>query len=364
MSERSNLLRSVAITGVICSTVCLGTFLSTSAKAATISTVTLGNETSVASSTTVNGITYQGYSRSITSFASGGNNWNVNSAMDTTLTLQRSGSTAVPDRNKQVVWERCSTATNCTNNTVRGTQPTTTQAALAQNNIYLGTDNFLTNTGNGAGNQSDVERADFVFSNGYYANSNVGVTVFERGANTAHDVFAIAAITGFDTSSNPIYSSLNRIVSGWGATDLLTSSSDYKDYLVLNNNATGPFARTNINNQTIGGELILLTDLVAADTPVYGYSLFAGDTYSAFINNTCTIAQLSNTTNTNCYANTTVEANGGIDLLSVNIGVSARAGTIPTTVPTTVPEPLSIVGTILSGIAAVGIRKRLKAISH
>ena len=181
------------------------------------------------------------------------------------------------------------------------------------------------------------------------------MTVFDRGAIGAHDSFAIAAITGFDASSNPIYGSLKSYALGWGATDLLTSS-DYKDYRVLNN-GTGQFSQTSNGTQTIGGELILLTDLAAANTAVLGYSLFAQDTFNAVANSTCTIAQLSNIANTNCYPNTTAEINGGIDLLAVNIGVSTQAGTNPAQIP----EPLSIVGTILGGIAAIGIRKRLKA---
>ncbi|WP_310488344.1 hypothetical protein, partial [Chamaesiphon sp. VAR_69_metabat_338] len=127
MSEKSNLLRAVTITGVICSTVSFGTFLSSSAKAATIGSITLDSETSVAGSTTVNGVTYQGYSRSITAFTSGGTNWDVNPVMDTIFTVRRSGNApAATDTNKQVVWERCSTTANCSSNIVRGTQPTTT----------------------------------------------------------------------------------------------------------------------------------------------------------------------------------------------------------------------------------------------
>jgi hypothetical protein len=364
MSKKFNLLRVVTITSVICSTVSFSTLLSSSAKAATISGITLGPETSVASSTTVNNVTYQGYSKSITSFASGGNNWNiVNPSVDTTLTVQRSGNTGI-DSNKQIIWERCTTSANCTypsaSNTLRGTLPTTTQAALTQNNIYLGTDNFFANTGNGAGNQSDVERVDFVFSTGYYAASNVGITVFDRGVTTVHDAFSIAAITGFDASGKPTYSSLKSYAQGWGATDLLTGT-EYTNNATVNNgnNGASPFAVTASGAQNIGGELVLLTDLVSANTPVYGYSLFAQDTFNAVTATNCTLAQLSNVANTNCYANTTLEVNGGIDLVAANMGVTVRSGTSATKIP----EPLSIVGTVLGGIASIGIRKRIKAIS-
>lgn len=356
--------------GVICLTASLGIFLPSTVKAATISSITLGTETSVSASTTINSVTYQGFSRSITSFVSGANTWNsINLSVDTTVTLQRSGSApATADNNKQVVWARCSTTANCTSNTVRGTVPTTTAAALTQNNIYLGTDNLFTNQDNNSRNQSDVERADFVLSQGYNATSDVGVTVFERGVSNVHDAFAIAEITGFDASNNPIYGNLLGYTRGsWGTSDLLNAANgDYLDTKVLNNE-TGQFAVTSSLNQNIGGELILLTQLVAPNTPVYGYSLFAYDTFSAVSNSTCSIAQLSSVTNTNCYTYSTTDTGagtaangGGIDLLAVNLGLTARAGTTPQPAPEVVPEPLSIIGTILGGIAAFRLKKSIK----
>jgi hypothetical protein len=357
--------------GFICLSASVGTLLTSPVKAATISSINLGSETSVSASTTLNGITYEGYSRSVTSFVSGGNTWNpINLSADTTLQLQRSGNaTASADNNKQVVWERCSSTTNCASNIVRGTVPTTTAAALTQNNIYLGTDNLFTNTGNNSGNQSDVERADFVLSSGYKATNDVGVTVFERGLSNGHDAFAIAAITGFDSSNNPIYGNLLGYTTGnWGRTDLLnTANGDYLDTKVVNNDTGGQFRVTASLSQNIGGELILLTQLVSANTPVYGYSLFSYDTFSAVLNNTCTLAQLSSVTNASCYNYNTADTStasapngGGLDLLAVNLGLTARAGTTPQPVPEAVPEPLSIIGTILGGIAAFRMKKSIK----
>ncbi len=379
MRQRSNLSQSITKAGFICLTASLGTFLPSTVKATTISSITLSAERSVSASTTVpatNGVTYEGFSRSITSFASNGKNWNpVNLSVGTTLTLQRSGSapaTAPTDNNKQVVWERCSSLANCPSNnsttTVRGTLPTTTAAALAQNNIYLGTDNLFANTGNSSRNQADIERADFVLSRGYNATSDIGVTVFERGAINAHDAFAIAAITGFDAGNNPIYGNLLGYAAGsWGTTDLLSSTrGDLLDTRVLNNQS-GQFAGTGTVNQNIGGELILLTQLVAANTPVFGYSLFGYDTFTAVSGNACPLAQLSSVSNANCYNYSTSDTGGtapnggGLDLLAVNIGVNAREGTTPQLVPEAVPEPLSIVGTILGGIAAFRMKKKIKS---
>jgi hypothetical protein len=367
MRTTSSLCRPITTVGIILSTL---SFLPSTVKAATITSISLGAETSVAPSTTVNNVTYQGYSRSIASFTVGAAIWDPTPSSSTTLIFKRSNAApATASNNRQIVWERCESATNCPTTgaqTVRGTLPTTTQAALAQNNIYLGTDNLFTNTGNGTaaqGNNSDVERVDFVFSGSYLANSNTAVTVFERGVTTAHDAFAIAAITGFDSSNNPTYGSLLGFTNGsWGTTDLLTSS-DYLTASILNN-ASGQFARTGGNSQNIGGELILLTQLASENTPVYGYSLFAYDTYAAVLVNNCSIAQLSDIANTSCYNYSTGDTGGGaaangggIDLLAANLGVSALRGTTPVQ---QVPEPLSIVGTLVGGIGAFVAKKKLK----
>lgn len=370
MRQKSNLSQSITLAGVICLSASFSASLPSTVKAATISSITLSPETSVSASETVNDVTYQGFSRSITSFVSGGNTWNpINLSVDTALTLQRSGSAPTPaDANKQVVWQRCSSTANCTSNTVRGTLPSTTAAALTQNNIYLGTDNLFTNQNNNQRNQSDVERADFVLSQGYAATSDVGVTVFERGASNGHDAFAIAAITGFDAGNNPIYGNLLGYTTGnWGSTNLLsTANGDYLDTKVLNNQ-TGQFVVTSSLTQNVGGELILLTQLVTPNTPVYGYSLFSYSTFDAVSSNACSLSQLSSITNTNCYDYSTSDTNassapngGGLDLLAVNLGLTARAGTTPQAVPQAVPEPLSIIGSILGSIAVFRMKKSMK----
>lgn len=369
MKNRSSLCRTLTTVGIILSTT---SFLPSTVKAATIAGISLGAETSVAANTIVNGITYQGFSRPITSFTVGTTIWDPAPASAvTTMTLKRSNlAPATASNNKQVVWQRCTSLANCPNGAgsgtsiVRGTLPTTTQATLRQNNIYLGTDNLFANTGNTAGNQSDVERVDFVFSSGYLANSNSAVSVFERGVLSGHDAFAIAAITGFDSSSNPTYSSLLGFINGsWGTTDLLTAS-DYQTTRILNN-SSGQFSDSGGVTQNFGGELILLTQLASANTTVYGYSLFAYDTYTASTGGTCNLAQLSNIANTSCYNYSTSDTagatnGGGLDLLSANLGVSAVRGTTPVR---RVPEPLSIIGTILGGIGAFVAKKKLSQVA-
>lgn len=76
------------------------------------------------------------------------------------------------------------------------------------------------------------------------------------------------------------------------------------------------------------------------------------------------LSQLSSISSANCYNYntsdtdaTTAPNGGGLDLLAVNIGVTARQGTTPQPVP----EPLSIIGTILGGIAAFRMKKSLRS---
>ncbi len=355
MKYSRNFSNQITLAGIICaSAVCQPTI----ASAATITAINLGTEVNGTASNTST-INYQGKSLPITSFNTGATIWDVNTSELPNLTFQRSGNATIPtDDNKQVVWERCDAAgcglgTTISKTNLLGTAPTTTVAALSQNNIYLGTDNIFTNAANGAGNQSDIERVDYKFSTGYLPNSNVGISLFERGVATAHDRFAVAAIIGFDSSSNPIYDKLIGFSNGsWGTPSLVGS----QNYRVLNN-GLGSFTVTSSNNQDLGGELIGLDLLVTqANTPVLGYSLFAGDTFDAVTANTCSITQLSSITNTNCFISGTTESNGGLDLLAANLGVSSIRGTIAQTVP----EPFTIIGTLIGGATAFRLRKRLK----
>ena len=355
----SNLSRPITLVGILFTSVAFQSTIATAATISNITALTLGAETSGGTTGTINGVTYQGLSKPITSIAVGGANWDINGAVNTTLILQR-GATS-PDPNKQVVWERCTTNCNSASNvsaTVIGGAPTTTAATLAQNNIYSGTDNLFTNSGSGQLNQSNVERADFNFSTSYAATNKSAIAVLERGVANAHDNFAIAAITGFDASKNPIYDKLIGVPSGWGATSLLPSAN--QTYRVLNDGAgTGSFSLTSGGTQDIGGLLIPLDLLVTApNSQVYGYSIFAYDTYDAVTAGKCSQAQLSSISNTNCFIANTLDAKGGIDLIAANLGVSQLR---EASLATAVPEPFTLIGTAIGGMAALCIKKKLKS---
>ncbi len=330
----------------------LGSVLASSPAIAfiTITDTTLGSFTP-GSSSTVNGITYGNQSLPITGVTAG-NPWTTSGVFETTLSLQRAGT--VPAN--EIVWSERAGGAGVTN--VRTTVPTTTQAALAQTNLFQGTDNLFTNSSSGTANFSNVERADFVVSGGFTSANDLGVSVFERGVTSGHDLFKVAAITGIDGSGNPTsFGSLLTLANGtWGTTALRTtaqtppSSPANPNYTVLNGGTTGTFTNTaDITGQNIGGVVIRLSELVPSGTTIYGYALFAGDTA---VSGTCTATGLADINNTACYPTNTAQANGGIDLMAGNVGI------IREVVP--VPVPPQFIGMILSALLAAAGKVRSK----
>lgn len=268
----------------------------------------------------INGVTYQRQSQSIISFRDANNtNWVVTGGSAPTLSLRRSTATS----NQQVVFGR-QLASDTTGSTVLPPVPTSTQSVLSQNNIFSGTDNLFANTAT-RGNFSNVERADFIFNESVSPANNLGITVFERGANNNHDSFIIAAITGLNGSNNPTAygSPLTFNSNSWG-TNGLTGGYNYtvlntvNDPTPTNNiNDFGISDSTGVTNQNIGGVVISLTDLVPGNTPIYGYSLFATD-----------VSSNANLVNFQDFPTNTQQSAGGIDLLSSNLGV-VRSEPVP-----------------------------------
>lgn len=166
------------------------------------------------------------------------------------------------------------------------------QQAFNANNLNYGTDNLFGNTGDGNGNNNNIERLDVVFRRGLLATSALAFAVFERGVVNAHDPFGIAAVTAVDAEGRPTaYGPLVRFGAGtpfgsYGTTALVPTNSNW---LVTRNQvanqgalATSPSAL--VTNQTIGGVTIAVSESgtssslgVAPGTVIYGYSLFGGD---------------------------------------------------------------------------------------
>jgi hypothetical protein len=228
--------------------------------------------------------------------------------------------------------------------TLEGPQESGYNAALSQNNLFVGADNIFGNKGNGHGNNTDVERVDLLYTSGITTDSTKIFTIFDRGLTGQHDGFKIAAITALDGSGKPsAYGPVLTLNQGaWGNTSLLPLDG----YTIMRKNNTlvnDKFHPSDQTLQTIGGVAINTTDLEPQGTTIYGYSLFAPDV-------TGTGSQLLDWTNSTFYpTNSNSSANG-------NAGLDPEAGA--GVLFTCIPEPST--ATIMTVVAGALLTRRSK----
>jgi hypothetical protein len=228
--------------------------------------------------------------------------------------------------------------------TLEGPQESGYNAALSQNNLFVGADNIFGNKGNGHGNNTDVERVDLLYSSGITTDSTKIFTIFDRGLTGQHDGFKIAAITALGAGNVPsAYGPVLTLNQGaWGNTSLLPLDG----YTIMRKNNTlvnDKFHPSDTTLQTIGGVAINTTDLEPAGTTIYGYSLFAPDV-------TGTGAQLVDWTNTTFFptnSNSSATGTAGLD-------PEAGAGVLFTCIP----EPST--ATLMTVVAGALLTRRSK----
>lgn len=295
--------------------------------------------------TTVNGITYLNQSLPITGLTA---NTNWIPGDPAVVTLRRGGYAATDNsgnfNNRQpITAERLP---GDPETTVRILPPMTTGTVLSQNNLLLGADNVFVNSGYD-GNQSDIERVDFVISQGVETSPDRAIAVFDLGLSTNHDPFQVAPILSIDSDGNPTsYGSLLSIPMGWGQTNLRPGGdiSNNLNHTVLANNSD-TFSNLHSVTQQVGGLLIPLSELSATPSTIYGYSLFAPD-----VNDGGNPASLLTWTNSTVFPQNTPNNVGGIDLMAANLGVLEA-----------VPEPSSVCGVLLFGISIAAWQLKKKA---
>jgi flagellar hook assembly protein FlgD len=186
-------------------------------------------------------------------------------------------------------------------------------------NYNKGTDNFFDNT---SSNSNDIERLDWVMATSYStpSPSQVGFAVFERGVSGAHDPFCIAAITAVDGSGNPTsYGNIVRVVAAnYG------EPGPSVTYRILKAAYPSDLLDAGTATQSRGGVIISLQNLgIAANSPIYGYSLFSNDLPGG-----ATPADLINYNNATYFPINTGSA-GGIDLVAVT-GIYISNAILPT----------------------------------
>ncbi|MEO6328882.1 MAG: T9SS type A sorting domain-containing protein [Ginsengibacter sp.] len=172
-----------------------------------------------------------------------------------------------------------------------------------------GTDNLFDNTT--APNRNNIERLDWISSGAFSTPlpKKVGVGVFDKGIAGGHDPFCIAAITSLDGFGDPAtYGKIVRVTAakygdpGPSVTYRIVQGT-YPANLVISGAAT----------QDLGGVFISLDSLgITANTPIYGYSLFAND-----LPLSATPADLVNYNNIVNFPTNTNGADGGLDLVAV-----------------------------------------------
>lgn len=280
-------------------------------------------------------ITFSGQTLALNSLVTGAGasqqSWSVSRGQrPDRFVLVRAG---ITNSSRNVIWAR----QNGSATSVEGPIPTTEQATLGANNLYQGTDNLFTNTGNNQGNQANIERVDFLYNTAFQASANRAFVVLERGVSNAHDSFKIAAVTAVNGSGTPTAYGALISVTNWGTTSLGTFASTV---MRTDNTATTPYIQSDITpaTQSLGGVLITMDTLVAAGTPIYGYSLFGFD-----VNTTS-----YSLTNPSGFSRSTAQTNGGLDMVAANVGYLAE-----------VPESGSFVllGAGLVGLVAMRRRR-------
>lgn len=249
--------------------------------------------------------TYQNQVTSVTSFSTGTNTYAVTGVADLVFVRR---DTVNPDQSS--VWYRG------TSGTYTGPHGDTYGQVLLSNNLNAGSDNTFAN--GTAVNEGNIERLDFVYSSPLTVNSSLGFAVFDRGAQTVHDGFAIAAITGWDYTTNlpTSYSILIAQAPNWAGAVNTASNFDYTLFRYDTGDTLYDATHADeTGNQGIGGLVFSAADLgLAVGTQVYGYSLFGYDVVT-----TGSLADLIDWTSSRYPTNTNGDTGGGgIDLAAVN----------------------------------------------
>ncbi|MDP2235545.1 MAG: LruC domain-containing protein [Bacteroidales bacterium] len=189
-------------------------------------------------------------------------------------------------------------------------------AFTGNTNLLRGSDNLFANTGDGNGNNNNIERLDVVVSAGILLTSasGQGFAVMERGALNQHDAFVAGVITGIDGSGNPTaYSNLVRVTSAnYGSVNIVPNQNSA---VLRRDNNTGELkVSTTLSGQGIGGVFFKFSDFGLTDgQTVYGYSLTANDFPVSG-----TPANFVDYTNSTFFpTNTNSASAGGIDMIAL-----------------------------------------------
>ena len=198
-----------------------------------------------------------------------------------------------------------------TNVFLRPSYAATMMASLRGSTVNRGADNVFANTGDGNGNNNNIERIDYIFPDGFPVFNNIdqrGFLVMDRGGN---DRFKIAAITALDGNNRPTAfgTPVSVLDSDWGNSGISIDTTVMQGY-TENGGVLHPTAI--VDPQPLSGVFVTWQALgLQTNDFIYGYALTGNDVSTNG-------ADWTNVTNGAIFPTNTsaVSEYGGLDLIS------------------------------------------------
>ncbi len=239
----------------------------------------------------------------ITSFDVGTNNF-IFRQLAEKISIVRVDNASITGAHHILLYDQNGPIVGVTNISLSSQYAGTMEEILLASIINRGVDNVFCNTGNGDGNNNNIERIDYLFDDGYPAYGDLnrkGFMVMDRGGN---DALWINAILALDTNGNPAAYANPVFLSttNWGNSGISLDTIVYRGY----DENFRPSA--DVGPQQLTGQYVEWTEFgIQTNTLVYGYSLAAAD-----------ISATQNWLDVSSFPLNTTEgsASGGLDLMS------------------------------------------------
>lgn len=244
----------------------------------------------------------------LTGFEIGGESFNFVLLADI-INLERVNNVNATGRLHIVLYEDYSVTG--TNVALRPDFAETMMESLRGSIVNRGADNVFANTGDGNGNNNNIERIDYIFPDGFPVFNNIdqrGFLVMDRGGN---DRFKIAAILAVDASNRPTVfgDPVSVLETQWGDSGISVDTTVMRGFTedgdVLHPSAV-------ITPQPLAGVYVTWQDLgLQTNDYIYGYSLAGNDVSTNGVDWTNVASAAVFPTNTS-----TGSEYGGLDLIS------------------------------------------------
>lgn len=214
--------------------------------------------------------TFEGNRTALTSFtAASGSTYAITSVADNAIVNTNSVSS---DQNS--FWYR----NGSTSNSVQSEIPPSTYSEFVRiNDINRGTDNTFVN-GTAREDEGNIERLDFIFSEGVSFGLDQAIAIFERGAANGHDSYRVSLIGSLDENGAAQTTVGDRFSQGTWSGDL-TGGIGYSIFRSAPSTQTdGIYNVAGGNGQVVGGQALTLEDFgLDAPVTIFGYLIYADD---------------------------------------------------------------------------------------